>query len=65
VVFKLSRAGTETVLHSFTGGTDGANPHTGLIEDTAGNLYGTTALGGYTCDSGNGLGCGVVFSLLP
>ena len=42
VVFKLSPAGTETVLHSFTGGADGSTPYAGLIQDGAGNLYGTT-----------------------
>jgi hypothetical protein len=46
VVFKLSPGGTETVLHSFTGGSDGGNPAAGLIADSSGNLYGTTADGG-------------------
>jgi len=46
VVFKLDTAGKETVLHSFTGGADGAEPAAGLIMDNAGNLYGTTELGG-------------------
>jgi uncharacterized repeat protein (TIGR03803 family) len=41
-VFKVDRAGKETVLYSFTGGADGASPVAGLIRDTAGNLYGTT-----------------------
>jgi uncharacterized repeat protein (TIGR03803 family) len=45
-VFKLDSAGTETVLHSFTGGADGASPHAGLIRDAQGNLYGTTLSGG-------------------
>jgi uncharacterized repeat protein (TIGR03803 family) len=40
------QAYTETVLHSFAGGTDGAGPFTHLIMDAAGNLYGTTPLGG-------------------
>jgi uncharacterized repeat protein (TIGR03803 family) len=49
VVFKLDRAGNETVLHSFTGGTDGANPiFGGLTLDSDGNLYGTTN-GAVTC----------------
>ena len=34
------------VLHSFTGGADGAVPAAGLVLDAAGNLYGTAALGG-------------------
>ena len=37
---------TETVLYTFTGGADGAHPYAGLIRDTAGNLYGTTNVGG-------------------
>ncbi len=39
-VYKLDATGKETVLHSFTGGTDGANPQVGVIQDKAGNLYG-------------------------
>ncbi|HXM21704.1 MAG TPA: choice-of-anchor tandem repeat GloVer-containing protein [Terriglobales bacterium] len=46
VVFKLSATGTETVLHSFTGGADGVYPYSGLFRDSAGNLYGTTESGG-------------------
>ena len=56
VVFKLSAAGTETVLHSFTGGTDGALPYGGLFRDAAGNLYGTT-------ESGGTANLGVVFKI--
>src|SRR5664280_373861 len=37
---------TEKVLHSFGTGTDGAAPAAGLLLDGAGNLYGTTYLGG-------------------
>jgi uncharacterized repeat protein (TIGR03803 family) len=62
-VFKLSSSGEESVLHSFAGGgSDGANPEGGLIADSAGNLYGTTAGAG----SGTGCGiygCGTVFKL--
>jgi uncharacterized repeat protein (TIGR03803 family) len=46
VVYKLSPSGTETLLYSFTGGADGANPYAGVILDAAGNLYGTTYQGG-------------------
>jgi uncharacterized repeat protein (TIGR03803 family) len=47
VVFKLSKTGKETVLHSFAGGTDGVFPASGnLLRDSAGNLYGTTPEGG-------------------
>jgi uncharacterized repeat protein (TIGR03803 family) len=65
VVFKLSPIGTYTVLHTFTGGADGANPTAGLILDTAGNLYGTTAKGGATSTCNLQNGCGVVFRLTP
>jgi uncharacterized repeat protein (TIGR03803 family) len=41
----------ENVLHLFGRGTDGAQPLGGAIFDSAGNLYGTTSLGG---DTGNG-----------
>jgi uncharacterized repeat protein (TIGR03803 family) len=40
-VFKVDTSGAETVLHSFAGGADGADPETGLIQDSDGNLYGT------------------------
>ena len=60
-VFKLTPNpdGTwaESVLHSFSGGSDGANPQAGVILDAAGNLYGTTPYGG--------AGGGVVFKLTP
>jgi len=67
VVFKLDQAGNETVLHSFTGGTDGANPvYGGLTLDSGGNLYGTTNGGGdLSCGLSNGTGCGVVFKIDP
>lgn len=45
--FKISAAGTETILYSFGASpTDGRAPAGGLIMDSAGNLYGTTAQGG-------------------
>jgi len=46
VVFELNTAGIETVLHSFTGGSDGGFPAAPLIRDGKGNLYGTTYYGG-------------------
>jgi uncharacterized repeat protein (TIGR03803 family) len=55
---------TETVLHTFTGSTDGANPYAGLVRDAAGNLYGTAANGG-NLSVCFGSGCGVVFELSP
>jgi uncharacterized repeat protein (TIGR03803 family) len=60
-VFKLSKTGKYTLLHSFTGGDDGGGPTAGVILDAEGNLYGTTFLGGGTgCGGG---GCGVIFKL--
>ncbi len=45
-VFKLDKAGTLTLLHSFAGTPDGENPYAGLVGDSAGNGYGTTKYGG-------------------
>ena len=56
ILYKLYTAGQETVLYSFTGGTDGDIPYAGLIRDSTGNLFGTTPFGGK--DS-----TGVVFEL--
>ena len=57
VVYKVDTSGKETVLYSFTGGADGGVPESGVIRDSAGNLYGTTQGGG-----GPG-GYGVVYKL--
>ena len=46
VVFKLVGNGTETVLHNFAGGADGATPNGALVEGVDGALYGTTTAGG-------------------
>ncbi|HVI09412.1 MAG TPA: choice-of-anchor tandem repeat GloVer-containing protein [Candidatus Binatia bacterium] len=59
-VFKIDSAGNETILHSFHGGGDGANPNAGVVEDSTGNLYGTTRYGGQGCD---GAGCGTVYKI--
>jgi hypothetical protein len=59
---------TEKVLHSFAGGTDGANPNGGLVLDSKRVIYGTTAIGGnQICQNGQGqpIGCGIVFQLHP
>lgn len=45
-VFELAADGTETVLHAFSGGSDGAFPYGGVISDLAGDLYGTSSSGG-------------------
>ena len=48
----------QTVLHTFQGGAEGRNPVVGLVRDQAGNLYGTTPIGG----TGNS---GTVFEMTP
>lgn len=73
-VFELSTPATaggqwtESVLHSFQdGNTDGFAPNSGVVFDSAGNLYGTTSYGGPSCTGSNnpGAGCGTVFELTP
>jgi uncharacterized repeat protein (TIGR03803 family) len=57
---------TEKVLHSFAGGSDGANPNGGLVLDSKGAIYGTTFYGGSTnCKTDAGVGCGTAFELKP
>jgi len=52
VIFKLSSAGKETVLHRFAGyPIEGASPISDLLRDSLGNLYGTTDIGG-TAEAG-------------
>jgi uncharacterized repeat protein (TIGR03803 family) len=46
VVYKVTAAGNETVLYTFTGGTDGEGPYAGVVRDSSGNLYGAAAYGG-------------------
>jgi uncharacterized repeat protein (TIGR03803 family) len=66
VVFKLDRAGKESVLHSFTNRADGASPYAGLTIDSAGKLYGAVLFGGdFNCKPGKGQGCGTVFEITP
>ena len=60
VVFEVSPSSggwTESVLHAFTGGSDGGDPFDTVIFDAEGNLYGTAYYGG--------AGYGVVFELSP
>ncbi len=69
VVFQLSlpaifgEAWTYSKLHTFNGGSDGADPRGGLITDSNGNLYGTTRDGGTSV--AGAAGPGVVFQLSP
>jgi uncharacterized repeat protein (TIGR03803 family) len=70
-VFELTPNGhggwTETLIHLFSlNNGNGYAPLAGLILDSAGNLYGTTYWGGSgTCQTGNYVGCGTVFQLIP
>jgi uncharacterized repeat protein (TIGR03803 family) len=57
-VFKIDANGQETIVYAFGGAPDGAYPYSGLIEDSAGNLYGTTTAGGSQNQ-------GTVFTLNP
>jgi uncharacterized repeat protein (TIGR03803 family) len=60
-VFKITAQGGESVLYNFcqeSGCMDGLFPYASLIEDRAGNLYGTTQQGGAA-------GIGVVFEITP
>ena len=66
VVFKLDPLGNEMVLHSFAGSPDGAIPFAGLVMDAAGNLYGTTSVGGASSSVLHGVpGLGTVFKIDP
>ncbi|MBZ5574737.1 MAG: hypothetical protein LAO09_23015 [Acidobacteriia bacterium] len=63
IVFELSQTKPgvwqETILHNFYTAGDGGNPYSGVVLDRAGNLYGTTYMGGVF--PGNG----VVFEVTP
>src|ERR1700691_2091764 len=60
-IFQLTRSGaawTETIVHNFEDGDDGAVPYGGLIADKLGNLYGAATEGG----TGGG---GTIYELSP
>jgi uncharacterized repeat protein (TIGR03803 family) len=59
-VFEIAPDGTETILHRFVGGADGAYPNARLWIDAAGDLFGTTTQGGANCNNG---GCGTLFEI--
>lgn len=62
VIFKLTKSNgtwTQTVIHQFTGGSDGYGPGTGVTFDKLGNLYGMTPTGGTP------YGVGVIFQMQP
>jgi uncharacterized repeat protein (TIGR03803 family) len=57
-IFKVTKAGVESVVYSFANRTEGCSPEAGLIDDGAGSFYGTT-LGCGTA------GWGTVFKFTP
>jgi hypothetical protein len=63
-VYKLpDKGGSDTVLYSFTGGSDGGFPEGGVLYD-GGDFFGTAYAGGNAgCNADQG--CGVVFKLTP
>ncbi len=64
-VFKLTKVGSkyfESLIHIFSGHTDGEYPVAPLLLDAYGTLYGTTLDGGMGCQNA---GCGTAFSLRP
>jgi len=59
VVYKITSSGVESVLYAFgTNPGDGGGPEGALVNDAAGNLYGTTGGGG-------AYGNGTVFEVTP
>ena len=62
LVFRLTLSSSgwqESILHDFTGGSDGASPLSALLSDGQGGFFGTTNDGGGTQDAGT------VFQLVP
>ena len=61
-VYRVTANGSVTIVHTFTGGTDGGDIHGELIQAVDGNFYGTNYAGGFGC---NFSGCGTVFVMSP
>lgn len=61
-VYGVTASGSESVLHRFSSGTDGANPYS-VLTNVNGSLYGTTLYGG--AESCRNDACGTVFTLTP
>jgi uncharacterized repeat protein (TIGR03803 family) len=69
-VFKLTHESggwTYTPFHDFTGGSDGGVPHSNVVFDSSGNLYGTASEGGLSQTNGQYCDkyCGVIFEVTP
>ena len=65
-VFELTPSGggyTESIIHNFGSGTDGPDPHAGVVLDTAGNVYGTTP--SEEPERNARSSCGTVYQLMP
>ena len=63
-VYKASdKPGSDTVLHSFTGGSDGAIPVSGLLYQ--GGIFFGTAYAGADAGCNADEGCGTVFEIKP
>src|SRR5277367_2872993 len=58
ILVQSSQAQSFSVIHNFTGGTDGGNPLNGLVLGLGDYMYGTTSAGG-------AYGNGTVFRLSP
>jgi len=56
---------TYQVLYSFQGGDDGQFPLGAPAFDAAGNMYGSTSVGGKNAQCLDSAGCGTVFELSP
>ena len=63
-VYKIDASGSESILYSFAGQADGGGPLAAVVQDEAGNLYGTAGYGGdLSCANAYPIGCGTVFKL--
>lgn len=63
-VFRLSKSGVRTLLHSFSG-PDGQSPNAPLTQGVDGNFYGTTEFGGSRGAASRSLDSGTLFKITP
>ena len=64
VLFEIGLGGTESLIYNFESLQQGLGPNGGLVPDSSGNFFGTTAGGGYDkhiCKKF--AGCGLVYKL--
>lgn len=65
-IFKITSSGSLTVLHKFTGGSDGGIPYGSLLQGSDGNFYGVTATGGLGVNTAEQKpGYGTIFKITP